>query len=128
MCRRIADQDRAGVAGAALIAPGVDRIAFTGESGTGRTIARAASANLVPVTDEEGIAMASSARYGLNAMVFSESLSGAHWVPAVLRAGAVWVNCFFIRDLRHVRRPGDSGIGREGGTSAGSSSPSAGPC
>jgi aminomuconate-semialdehyde/2-hydroxymuconate-6-semialdehyde dehydrogenase len=42
-------------AGAALTAhPGVDRITFTGESGTGKTIARAAAANLVPVSLELG--------------------------------------------------------------------------
>jgi aminomuconate-semialdehyde/2-hydroxymuconate-6-semialdehyde dehydrogenase len=42
-------------AGAALTAhPAVDRITFTGESGTGKTIARAAAANLVPVSLELG--------------------------------------------------------------------------
>ena len=44
-----------GSAGAALTEhPGVDRITFTGESGTGRVIARAAAANLVPVSLELG--------------------------------------------------------------------------
>ena len=33
-----------------------------------------------------------------------------------LRAGTVWVNCFFIRDLRTpFGGVGDSGVGREGG-------------
>src|SRR5580700_3216233 len=42
-------------AGAALTEhPGIDRITFTGESGTGKVIARAASANLVPVSLELG--------------------------------------------------------------------------
>src|SRR6185437_7847908 len=42
-------------AGAALTAhPGVDRITFTGESGTGKAIAAAAAANLVPVSLELG--------------------------------------------------------------------------
>lgn len=68
-------------------------------------------------TDEDGIAMANRTRYGLNAMVFTQSLSRAHRVPAALRAGTVWVNCFFIRDLRApFGGAGDSGIGREGGT------------
>ena len=32
-------------------------------------------------------------------------------------AGTVWVNCFFVRDLRApFGGVGDSGIGREGGT------------
>ena len=44
-----------GSAGAALTEhPGVDRITFTGESATGRVIARAAAANLVPVSLELG--------------------------------------------------------------------------
>ena len=49
-------------------------------------------------------------------MVFTENLSRAHRVSAALRAGTVWVNCFFIRDLRApFGGVGDSGIGREGG-------------
>lgn len=44
-----------GSAGAALTEhPGVDRITFTGESATGRVIAGAAAANLVPVSLELG--------------------------------------------------------------------------
>jgi aminomuconate-semialdehyde/2-hydroxymuconate-6-semialdehyde dehydrogenase len=68
-------------------------------------------------TEQDAVEMANSTRYGLNAMVFTESLSRAHRVPAALRAGTVWVNCFFIRDLRApFGGVGDSGIGREGGT------------
>jgi aminomuconate-semialdehyde/2-hydroxymuconate-6-semialdehyde dehydrogenase len=49
-------------------------------------------------------------------MLFTENLSRAHRVSARLRAGTVWVNCFFIRDLRApVGGVGDSGVGREGG-------------
>lgn len=67
--------------------------------------------------EAEAIARANDTRYGLNAMVFTESLSRAHRVSAALRAGTVWVNCFFIRDLRApFGGVGDSGIGREGGT------------
>jgi aminomuconate-semialdehyde/2-hydroxymuconate-6-semialdehyde dehydrogenase len=66
--------------------------------------------------DEEAVAMANDTRYGLNAMVFTESLRRAHRVAAQLRAGTVWVNCFFVRDLRApFGGYGDSGIGREGG-------------
>jgi aminomuconate-semialdehyde/2-hydroxymuconate-6-semialdehyde dehydrogenase len=37
-------------------------------------------------------------------------------VAGRLRAGTVWVNCFFVRDLRAPFGGfGDSGIGREGG-------------
>ena len=67
-------------------------------------------------TEEEAIALANNTRYGLNAMVFTENLHTAHRVSAKLRAGTVWVNCFFIRDLRSpFGGVGDSGVGREGG-------------
>jgi aminomuconate-semialdehyde/2-hydroxymuconate-6-semialdehyde dehydrogenase len=68
-------------------------------------------------TEEEAVALANDTRYGLNAMVFTENLSRAHRVAARLKAGTVWVNCFFIRDLRApFGGMGDSGVGREGGT------------
>ncbi len=68
-------------------------------------------------TEDEGVRLANDSPYGLNAMVFTENLSRAHRVSAALRAGTVWVNCFFIRDLRApFGGVGDSGVGREGGT------------
>jgi aminomuconate-semialdehyde/2-hydroxymuconate-6-semialdehyde dehydrogenase len=68
-------------------------------------------------TEDEGLRLANDSPYGLNAMVFTENLSRAHRVSAALRAGTVWVNCFFIRDLRApFGGVGDSGVGREGGT------------
>ncbi|MYY06934.1 aldehyde dehydrogenase family protein [Streptomyces sp. ATexAB-D23] len=68
-------------------------------------------------TEEEAVAAANGTRFGLNAMVFTENLSRAHRVSAALRAGTVWTNCFFVRDLRAPFGGfGDSGIGREGGT------------
>ena len=67
-------------------------------------------------TEEEAVAMANNTRYGLNAMVFTENLNTAHRVAENLKAGTVWVNCFFIRDLRApFGGVGDSGVGREGG-------------
>src|SRR4029077_7817736 len=67
-------------------------------------------------TDSEAIAQANDTPYGLNAMVFTENLSRAHRASAALKAGTVWVNCFFVRDLRApFGGVGDSGIGREGG-------------
>lgn len=67
-------------------------------------------------TEAQAIAMANDTRYGLNAMVFTENLSRAHRVAAQLHAGTVWVNCFFIRDLRApFGGVGESGVGREGG-------------
>ncbi|MFC4120511.1 aldehyde dehydrogenase [Nonomuraea zeae] len=68
-------------------------------------------------TEDEVVALMNGTRYGLNAMLFTENLSRAHRVSARLRAGTVWVNCFFIRDLRApFGGVGDSGVGREGGT------------
>ncbi|KRE55436.1 aldehyde dehydrogenase [Phycicoccus sp. Soil748] len=67
-------------------------------------------------TEDDVVALANDTRYGLNAMVFTENLSRAHRVSSRLRAGTVWVNCFFIRDLRTpFGGVGDSGVGREGG-------------
>ncbi|MDO5628218.1 MAG: aldehyde dehydrogenase [Mobilicoccus sp.] len=67
-------------------------------------------------TEQEAVHLANDTRYGLNAMLFTENLSRAHRVSSALRAGTVWVNCFFIRDLRTpFGGVGDSGVGREGG-------------
>lgn len=67
-------------------------------------------------SEQEVVALANDTRYGLNAMLFTENLSRAHRVASRLRAGTVWVNCFFIRDLRTpFGGVGDSGVGREGG-------------
>ena len=68
-------------------------------------------------TEDEAVAEANSTPYGLNAILFTENLNRAHRVSAALRAGTVWVNCFFIRDLRApFGGVGDSGVGREGGS------------
>jgi aminomuconate-semialdehyde/2-hydroxymuconate-6-semialdehyde dehydrogenase len=72
---------------------------------------------VTPFDDEdEAVALANDTRYGLNAMLFTEHVHRAHRVAARLRAGTVWVNCFFVRDLRApFGGVGDSGVGREGG-------------
>jgi aminomuconate-semialdehyde/2-hydroxymuconate-6-semialdehyde dehydrogenase len=67
-------------------------------------------------TEAEAVTLANDSRYGLNAMLFTENLHRAHRVAAALRAGTVWANCFFVRDLRApFGGVGDSGVGREGG-------------
>jgi len=67
-------------------------------------------------TEDMVVALANDTPYGLNAMVFTENLSRAHRLATRLRVGTVWVNCFFIRDLRTpFGGVGDSGVGREGG-------------
>jgi aminomuconate-semialdehyde/2-hydroxymuconate-6-semialdehyde dehydrogenase len=49
-------------------------------------------------------------------MVFTEDLSKAHRVSAAVVVGTVWVNCFFVRDLRApFGGAKQSGVGREGG-------------
>ncbi|MFC9356033.1 aldehyde dehydrogenase [Rhodococcus sp. NPDC057014] len=68
-------------------------------------------------TEADVIRTVNDSPYGLNAMLFSENLSRAHRVAAQLNVGTVWVNCFFIRDLRApFGGVGDSGVGREGGS------------
>jgi aminomuconate-semialdehyde/2-hydroxymuconate-6-semialdehyde dehydrogenase len=68
-------------------------------------------------SEAEAVHAANDSPYGLNAMVFTENLSRAHRVSAQLRAGTIWTNCFFIRDLRAPFGGfADSGWGREGGT------------
>lgn len=66
--------------------------------------------------EEEAVAMANSTDYGLAATLVTGSPARAQRVSARLVAGTVWVNCFFVRDLRApfggARR---SGVGREGG-------------
>ncbi len=67
-------------------------------------------------TEADALRLANDTKYGLNAMLFTENLSRAHRMSEALKAGTVWVNCFFIRDLRApFGGVGDSGVGREGG-------------
>jgi 5-carboxymethyl-2-hydroxymuconic-semialdehyde dehydrogenase len=68
-------------------------------------------------TEDEAVAKANSTRYGLAATMFTGDRERAERVSARLAAGTVWVNCFFVRDLRApFGGAGLSGIGREGGT------------
>jgi aminomuconate-semialdehyde/2-hydroxymuconate-6-semialdehyde dehydrogenase len=67
--------------------------------------------------EDEAVALANSTRYGLAATMFTGDRERAERVSARLVAGTVWVNCFFVRDLRApFGGAGQSGIGREGGT------------
>jgi aminomuconate-semialdehyde/2-hydroxymuconate-6-semialdehyde dehydrogenase len=67
-------------------------------------------------TEEEVIAMANASRYGLACALWTGSLQRAHRVAPQIEAGIVWVNTWYLRDLRTpfggVKL---SGIGREGG-------------
>jgi aminomuconate-semialdehyde/2-hydroxymuconate-6-semialdehyde dehydrogenase len=66
--------------------------------------------------EEEAVALANSTDYGLAAILYTGDPDRADRVASRLVAGTVWVNCFFVRDLRApfggARR---SGVGREGG-------------
>ncbi len=65
---------------------------------------------------QEAIALANDNRYGLAGMVWTTNLDTAHKVAREVKAGTMWVNCFFLRDLRApFGGTKDSGIGREGG-------------
>ncbi len=70
-----------------------------------------------PFADEDdAVAKANSTEYGLAAILYTGSRKRASRVSARLVAGTVWVNCFFVRDLRApFGGSRDSGIGREGG-------------
>jgi len=74
-------------------------------------------ATIAPVkSEEEAVRLANDTPYGLDATVWTNDLKQAHRVAAQLVVGTVWVNCWFVRDLR-VPFGGAkaSGIGREGG-------------
>ncbi|MGH2364717.1 MAG: aldehyde dehydrogenase [Chloroflexota bacterium] len=66
--------------------------------------------------EEEAIRIANDSRYGLAGVVWTNDLRKAHRVAQAVDAGTIWVNCWFVRDLR-VPFGGmkESGIGREGG-------------
>jgi aminomuconate-semialdehyde/2-hydroxymuconate-6-semialdehyde dehydrogenase len=65
---------------------------------------------------DQAIALANDSRYGLAGMIWTTSLDTAHKVAREVRTGTMWVNCFFVRDLRApFGGMKDSGIGREGG-------------
>jgi aminomuconate-semialdehyde/2-hydroxymuconate-6-semialdehyde dehydrogenase len=66
--------------------------------------------------EDQAVAMANSTRFGLAATLVTGDQERAERVSAQIRAGTVWVNCFFVRDLgAPFGGSGRSGIGREGG-------------
>ncbi|MFZ4576627.1 MAG: aldehyde dehydrogenase family protein, partial [Phycisphaerales bacterium] len=68
-------------------------------------------------TEEEAVAMANGTEFGLAGVLFTGDPERAERVGAQLVAGTLWVNCFFVRDLRApFGGSRHSGVGREGGT------------
>jgi len=67
-------------------------------------------------TIEHAVALVNDSRYGLAASIWTRDLRTAHYLAQRLEVGIVWVNTWFLRDLRTpfggVKL---SGIGREGG-------------
>ena len=68
---------------------------------------------------DEAVALANDTGYGLACTLWTENASRAHRLGRRIDAGIVWINCWFLRDLRTpfggAKR---SGIGREGGASS----------
>lgn len=68
-------------------------------------------------TDDELISMANGTEFGLAAVLVAGNKVHAESITTRLVAGTIWVNCFFVRDLRApFGGSKKSGIGREGGT------------
>ena len=68
-------------------------------------------------TDEQAIELANGTEFGLAAVVVSGDRAHAEAITTRLVAGTIWVNCFFVRDLRApFGGSKKSGVGREGGT------------
>lgn len=73
---------------------------------------------VMPFDDEEEvIEYANDTHYGLGATIWTNDLRRAHRVAAQIEAGMIWVNTWYLRDLRTpFGGMKHSGIGREGGT------------
>ncbi len=66
--------------------------------------------------EEEVIDRANDTEYGLCAAVWTSDLQRGHRMAAAIDCGLVWLNSWFLRDLRTpFVGTGASGIGREGG-------------
>jgi aminomuconate-semialdehyde/2-hydroxymuconate-6-semialdehyde dehydrogenase len=67
-------------------------------------------------SEEEAVRLANDTPYGLAATIWTRDLARAHRVSAAMEVGIVWVNSWFLRDLRTPFGGSKaSGIGREGG-------------
>src|SRR5438309_1423437 len=122
--------------------PRVAKIAFTGETTTGRLIMQYASQNLIPVTlelggkspniffqeeifgpvvsvttfhdEEEALELANDTLYGLGAGLWTRDLNRAYHFGRAIQAGRVWTNCYHLYPA-HAAFGGykQSGVGRE---------------
>lgn len=67
-------------------------------------------------TEEDAIRIANESIYGLAGVVWTNDLRRAQRVVSQIDSGLLWVNCWYVRDLRTPFGGSKaSGIGREGG-------------
>lgn len=67
-------------------------------------------------TEQEVIELVNDTPYGLSASIWSQDVNRCHRVSQAIRAGMLWMNCWFARDLRTpFGGMKASGMGREGG-------------
>ncbi|GKV65272.1 MULTISPECIES: aldehyde dehydrogenase [unclassified Sporosarcina] len=67
-------------------------------------------------TEEEAIDIANDSIYGLAGVVWTNDLRRGQRVTSQVHSGLLWVNCWYVRDLRTPFGGAKaSGIGREGG-------------
>ncbi|MED1864899.1 aldehyde dehydrogenase [Fictibacillus nanhaiensis] len=67
-------------------------------------------------TEEDAIRIANDSQYGLAGVVWTNDIRRAQRVSAAVDSGLLWINCWYIRDLRTPFGGSKaSGIGREGG-------------
>jgi aminomuconate-semialdehyde/2-hydroxymuconate-6-semialdehyde dehydrogenase len=73
--------------------------------------------NVIPFdSEEEAIALANDSKYGLASAIWTSNLKRGHRVAAGIDVGLVWLNTWFLRDLRTPFGGSKlSGLGREGG-------------
>ncbi len=67
-------------------------------------------------TEDEAATLANNSPYGLATAIWTNDLTRAHRLAARIEVGIVWVNSWFLRDLRTpFGGSKQSGVGREGG-------------
>lgn len=73
--------------------------------------------NIIPFdTEEEAVLLVNDSKYGLACAMWTSNLTRAHRLAGKIEVGLVWLNTWFLRDLRTPFGGAKlSGLGREGG-------------